>query len=80
MATHSSIVAWRIPWTEEPGGPQSTGSQRVKHGLATKQQQKLQHHLKKDFNLHVSSTFQELGKMPFDTHFLGPHAKVRLER
>ena len=31
MATHSSILAWRIPWTEEPGGPQSTGSQRVGH-------------------------------------------------
>ena len=30
-ATHSSIVAWRIPWTEEPGGLQSTGSQRVGH-------------------------------------------------
>ena len=29
MATHSSIVAWRIPWTEEPGRLQSTGSQRV---------------------------------------------------
>ena len=28
MATHSSILAWRIPWTEEPGGLQSTGSQR----------------------------------------------------
>ena len=27
MATHSSIFAWRIPWTEEPGGPQSMGSQ-----------------------------------------------------
>ena len=31
MATHSSIFAWRIPWTEEPGGLQSTGSQRVRH-------------------------------------------------
>ena len=31
MATHSSILAWRIPWTEEPGGRQSTGSQRVRH-------------------------------------------------
>ena len=30
MATHSSFLAWRIPWTEEPGGLQSTGSQRVK--------------------------------------------------
>ena len=29
MATYSSILAWRIPWTEEPGGLQSTGSQRV---------------------------------------------------
>ena len=31
MATHSSILAWRIPWTEEPGQLQSTGSQRVGH-------------------------------------------------
>ena len=31
MATHSSIPAWRIPWTEEPGGLQSLGSQRVRH-------------------------------------------------
>ena len=29
MATHSSILAWRVPWTEEPGGPQSMGSHRV---------------------------------------------------
>ena len=35
MATHSSILAWEIPWTEEPGGLQSTGSQRVRHNLAT---------------------------------------------
>ena len=31
MATHSSILAWKIPWTEEPGGLQSTGSRRVEH-------------------------------------------------
>ena len=31
MAIHSSILARRIPWTEEPGGPQSIGSQRVRH-------------------------------------------------
>ena len=35
MATHSSILAWEIPWTEEPGGLQSTGSQRVGHGCVT---------------------------------------------
>ena len=31
MATHSSVLAWRIPWTEEPGGLQSIGAQRVGH-------------------------------------------------
>ena len=31
MATHSSVLAWRIPWTEEPGGRQSMGSERVGH-------------------------------------------------
>ena len=38
MATHSRILAWEIPWTEESGGLQSMGSQRVGHDLATKQQ------------------------------------------
>ena len=31
MTTHSSILAWRIPWTEEAGGLQSLGSQRIRH-------------------------------------------------
>ena len=44
MATHSSILPWEIPWTEEPGGLQSTGSQRIGYKLVTKQQQK-QHNL-----------------------------------
>ena len=39
-ATHSSIFAWEIPWTEEPGRLQPMESQRVKHDLVTKQQQK----------------------------------------
>ena len=39
MATHSSTLASEIPWTEEPGGLQSMGSQRVRHDLSTKQQQ-----------------------------------------
>ena len=38
MATHSSILAWRIPLTEEPVGLQSMGSPRVGHDLETKQQ------------------------------------------
>ena len=36
MATHSSILAWRISWTEEPGKLQSMGSQRVRHDRVTK--------------------------------------------
>ena len=36
MATHSSILAWRTPWTEEPDGLQSTGLQRVGHDGVTK--------------------------------------------
>ena len=36
MATHSSILAWKIPWTEQPGGLQSMGSQRVRHDLVSK--------------------------------------------
>ena len=35
MATHSSILAWRIPWTEEPGGLQSMVMKRVRQELAT---------------------------------------------
>ena len=35
MATHSTILAWRIPWTEEPGGLQSMGLQRVGHECTT---------------------------------------------
>ena len=35
MATHSSILGWRIPWTEKPGGLQFMGSQRVSHNWVT---------------------------------------------
>ena len=44
-ATQSSILAWRIPWTEKPGGLQSMGSQRVGHISATKTFKKIQHTL-----------------------------------
>ena len=39
MAIHSSILAWEIPWLEEPGGLQSVGSQRAEHNIASEQQQ-----------------------------------------
>ena len=41
MSTYSTILAWEIPWTEEPGRLQSTGSQKVKHDLASKPQQQI---------------------------------------
>ena len=44
MATHSSMLAWRIPWTEEPGGPQSMGLRRVRPDLATEQEHREQEH------------------------------------
>ena len=40
MATHSSILAWKIPWTEEPGGPTYMGFLRVWHDLETEQTHK----------------------------------------
>ena len=39
MATHSSILAWDIPWTEEPGGLESTGSQKLRNNFVAKEQQ-----------------------------------------
>ena len=39
IAIHSSILAWEIAWTEKPGGLQYTRSQRVRHDLATQQQE-----------------------------------------
>ena len=41
MATHSSIFAWEIPWTEKPSWLQSMGSQGVRHNLMIKQQQQI---------------------------------------
>ena len=49
MPTPSSILAWEIPWTEEPGERQSRGSQRAGYDLVTKQQQQYLHN-KRDMN------------------------------
>ena len=43
MATHSSILTWRIPWTEEPGGLQPIGSQRVGHDWMSEQAEMICH-------------------------------------
>ena len=49
MATHFSILAWEIPWTEEPGGLQSTGSQKVGHDRATEH---MHTHRRKGISIH----------------------------
>ena len=51
MATHSSILAWRIQWTEEPGGLQSMGSQRTDYDFVTEKQQNL-HYIQNIILLH----------------------------
>jgi len=45
MVTHSSILAWKIPWIEESGGLLSIESQRIRHDLVSKQQQQLNPHI-----------------------------------
>ena len=60
MVTDSSILTWEIPWTEEPGGLQSMGSQRVGRDLATKQQQQqkesmLKSNLKENFETFMNT-------------------------
>ena len=54
-AAHSSILAWTVPWTEEPGGLQSKGSHRVGHDLVTEQQPQdsleFRHYLPKLFKI-----------------------------
>ena len=55
MATHSSILTWEIPWTEEPGRLQSVGSQRVRHNLETEQQQQQTQKTKQCAYMHTDS-------------------------
>ena len=59
MVTQSNILAWRIPWTEEPGGLQSMGSQRIRHDLVIKQQQYDQnpHFWKVNFGIQFKTIF-----------------------
>ena len=55
MVTHSSILAWEIPWTEEPGGVQSMGSKRVRHNCETNTyQHRFKFQVMDDFPKHVS--------------------------
>ena len=77
MATHSSILAWEIPWAEEPGGLQSTGSQTVRHDWATEHthydtcyniNKPQKHHAssKKTLLIHHKNEVQEQTKLIYD--------------
>ena len=65
IATHSSILVWRISWTVEPGKLQSMGLQRVRHDSVTKQQQEvimIKHTLWKDDSCYSVKTELEMAK------------------
>ena len=65
MATHSTILAWRIPWTEEPGGLWFVGSQRVRHDRAahtftgTPREWSSERHIHQLYKLHISLAIQK---------------------
>ena len=78
LATHSSILAWRSPWTEEPGTVQSTGSQRVRHNWVTNTftlSTSIPHSLDSEpcFSWPLA-----LSALPYFSLFLGMHALCRL--
>ena len=64
MATHSCILAWKIPWTEDPGRLQSMGSQRVGHNS--------------DFTSQTHCSLRIDNVNPWDTTFLPHHQSVRI--
>ena len=76
MATHSSIPAWEIPWTEEPGGLQSLGSQRVRHNWVTNTYTHHQFMTKRwlwPLCVHHSQGMCKGGKNPFLVSKMGLH-------
>ena len=60
MATYYCILAWEIPWTEEPGGLQSMGSQRFVHDIATKQQHDYGRNREKYYNIYSERETSEI--------------------
>ena len=71
MATHSSILAWEITWTEGPGRLQSMGLQRVRHDLVTKEQQNHPHNQGAEL-IEVVTTRISL-VLPLDIHTATTH-------
>ena len=72
MAAHFSILAWKIPWTEEPGGLKFVGLQKIWHDLVTKQQQIYQPHFSPHSLLEVFKNF-------ILEHYLTPCTKINLK-
>ena len=66
MAIHSSILAWKILWTEEPGGPQSMGLQRVGHDWATNTFTYFKENIMS--KKHIRFPYQEICKHPISFH------------
>ena len=64
MATHSSTLAWRVPWAEEPGGLQSMEPQRVGHNWATEQPQQTYKTDKHTTEQRLKLNFTKVGIMP----------------
>ena len=75
MSTHPSILAWETPWTDEPVGLQSIGSQTVRHNLATKQQQ-FQISMLKEYILHHHAFNQLKSQVGVE----GIHKRMRDDR
>ena len=63
MATHSSILAWEIPWTDRPGRLQFMESQTVRHDLATKQQQYQDYHNREERSAKTPNTEKTTGNV-----------------
>ena len=72
MATHSSILTWEIPWTEGPGGLQSTGSQRLRRDLETERKQKRSAwYIYCGLRTVLNKLYHPIQNCPFLSHYCG---------
>ena len=80
MVTHSRILAWKTPWTEEPGGLQPMGSQRVKHDRATEHACMHTHSLpRNNFEAYLHSINRVVINFPFYLLIMTIHSANMIE-